>query len=359
VSTIHSTPPSLGPASCRTPGEGANGAAGAAKAAADLRRLQAKRIALGVLKPLGVFVPVLLIATFVTFLLRHISGLSPAHVKLGENATPELVRQIEHEWGLDRPFIVQYLDWFGGILRGDFGESWWNGTSVTEILASRAVISLSVAGLALVIGVVGGFVLGTLAALFPQSFLDRAITAVATFISVLPPFVVGVALIAVFAVTLHWLPAAGYVSIEDGGVGLWLSHILLPAVALSLDTVADVARQMRVGLISAYRENYVTGAIVRGLSGPRIFFVHVLRNGIGPTLTVIGMKFPNLLGGAVVTEAIFGLSGFGQYAADSALRGDVPAVQGALVVSIILVVVFNVAVNIVLNRVTPAAARGV
>jgi peptide/nickel transport system permease protein len=307
----------------------------------------------------GVFVPVFVIATFITYLLRDISGLSPAHVQLGENATPELVAALEREWGLDRPFVVQYLDWFAGVLQGDFGKSWWNGTEISAILFDKALISLSVAGFALLIGVSAGLLLGTLAAVYHRRPIDRAITGFTTAFSVMPPFVVGVVLVAVFAVALGWFPASGYISPAQGGVGRWLWFITLPAIALSFDTTADVARQLRSGLVSAYRENYVLGARVRGLSPARIFRVHVLRNGIAPALSVLGLKFPMLLGGAVVTEAIFGLSGYGQYAADSALRGDVPAVQGALVVSIVVVVVFNVLVNVVLNRVTPGSARGV
>lgn len=306
-----------------------------------------------------VFATVFLFATFITFALQGLSGLSPAHLQLGESATPEQVAALEHEWGLDRPFLVQYIDWFGGILHGDLGNSWYNGASVTDLLASRAGISLSVAGLALVIGIVLGFGLGVLAAAYPTSLLDRSITGFTTVISVMPSFVVGIALVAVFAVSLGWFPSAGYVPIERGGVGLWLWHLWLPAIALSFDTVADLARQMRVGLIQAGRENYVTGAQMRGLGSRRIFFGHVLRNGAGPALTVLGMKFPALLGGAVVTEAIFGLAGFGKFAADSASRGDVPSVQGVLVVAIVLVVVFNLIVNLLLVRLNPASARGV
>ncbi|MDY0910203.1 ABC transporter permease [Microbacterium sp. CFBP9034] len=306
-----------------------------------------------------VFATVFFFATLITFALQDLSGLSPAHLQLSESATPEQVAALEHEWGLDRPFIVQYGDWLAGILQGDLGNSWYNGASVSELLISRAIISLSVAGLALLIGIVFGFLLGVLAAVFQTTWIDRAITAVTTFISVMPSFVVGITLVAVFAVGLGWFPSAGYVPIETGGVGLWLWHLWLPAIALSFDTVSDVARQMRVGLIQAYRENYVTGAVVRGLGPRRIFLVHVLRNGSGPALTVLGMKFPNLLGGAVVTEAIFGLAGYGKFAADSASRGDVPAVQGVLVVAIVLVVLFNLLVNLLLVRLNPAAARGV
>lgn len=309
-------------------------------------------------RSVAIFVPVFLVATFVTFALRAMSGLSPAHLQLGESATPEDLARIEAQWGLDRPFLVQYGDWFGDLLHGDLGTSWFNGADIAQLLAQGALVSLSVAGLALVIGIGFGFGFGVLAALRRTTWVDRAITGFMTFISVMPSFVVGIVLVAIFAVGLGWFPSAGYVPAERGP-GVWLAHITLPAIALSFDTVADVARQLRAGLVAAYRENYVTGAVVRGLSPRRIFFRHVLRNGMGPTLAVLGLKFPALLGGAVVTESIFGMPGFGQFAASSAERGDVPAVQGVLVVSIVLVVVFNLAVNVILARVAPASARGV
>jgi peptide/nickel transport system permease protein len=311
-----------------------------------------------VLRSVGVFVPVFLVGTFVTFALQDLSGLSPAHLQLGESATPEAVAALEHEWGLDRPFLVQYGDWFAGVLQGDLGASWYNGVDIADGLASRAVVSLSAAGLALVIGIVGGLALGTLAALRPRTLLDRGITAWTTLISTMPPFVVGIALVTVFSVGLDLLPSAGFVPFERSPE-LWFAHLLLPALALSVDTVADVARQLRTGLVSAYRQDYVLGAVVRGLGPQRIFFRHVLRNALGPALAMLALKFPNLIGGAVVTEAVFGLAGLGAFAADSAQRGDVPAVQGVLVVSIVVVVVFNVLVNLALVRIAPSSARGV
>lgn len=306
-----------------------------------------------------VFVTVFLFASLATFALQGLSGLSPAYLLLPDSATAEQITALEHEWGLDKPFYVQYLDWLWGILHGDLGYSWYNGASVSELLWSRAIVSLSVAGLALVIGVVVGFALGALAAKFQTTWIDRSITGFTTIFSVVPPFVVGISLVSIFAVKLGWFPSAGYVSIASGGLGGWLSYLWLPALALSFDTIADIARQLRVGLIQAYRENWVTGAQVRGLGSRRIFFVHVLRNAGGPALTVLGMKFPSLLGGAVITEAIFGLAGYGQFAADSANRGDVPSVQGVLVVAVLLVVVFNLLVNFLLVRLIPAAGRGI
>ncbi|MEU6343213.1 ABC transporter permease [Streptomyces sp. NPDC046977] len=326
-------------------------------AAIRIRRT-ASRILVALARSVAIFVPVFLVATFVTFALRSLSGLSPARIQLGEDATPEAIARIEALWGLNRPFLVQYWDWFTGILHGQLGSSWTNGADISTLIGLGLGVSLSVATFALVIGVTVGFALGTAAALRSTTWLDRAITGFVTVISVMPPFVVGIVLVAVLAVELHLFPSAGYVPAEQG-IGPWLAHITLPAVALSLDVVADVARQLRTSLVGAYRENYVTGAVVRGLSPRRVFFGHVLRNGIGPALATVGLKFPALVGASVVTEWIFGLQGFGRFANDSAQAGDVPAVQGVLVVSIVLVVAFNLIVNLVLSRVTPAAQRGV
>lgn len=316
------------------------------------------RVLVTLARSVAIFVPVFLVATFVTFALRSLSGLSPARIQLGEDATPEAIARVEAEWGLDRPFLVQYGDWFSGVLHGQLGTSWSNGADVSTLIGLGLGVSLSVATFALVIGVVAGFALGTAAGLRPTTWVDRAITGFVTVISVMPAFVAGIALVTVFAVGLGLFPSAGYVPAEQG-FGPWLAHITLPAVALSLDVVADVARQLRSGLVAAYRENYVTGAVVRGLGPRRILFGHVLRNALGPTLATLGLKFPSLVGASVVTEWIFGLQGFGRFANDAAQAGDVPAVQGVLVVSIVLVVSFNLIVNLVLARVTPSSRRGV
>ncbi|MGW7422052.1 ABC transporter permease [Streptomyces sp. NPDC054813] len=316
------------------------------------------RVLVTLARSIAIIVPVFVVATFVTFALRSLSGLSPARIQLGEEATPEAVHRVESQWGLDRPFLVQYWDWFTGVLHGQLGTSWTNGADISTLIGLGLGVSLSIATFALIIGVLLGFVLGTVAALRRTTWVDRTITGFVTVISVMPAFVVGIVLVAVFAVGLQVFPSAGYIPAAQG-FGPWLAHITLPAIALSFDVVADVARQLRGSLVAAYRENYVTGAVVRGLSPRRIFLTHVLRNGIGPALATLGLKFPALVGASVVTEWIFGLQGFGRFANDSAQAGDVPAVQGVLVVSIVLVVLFNLIVNLVLARVTPASQRGV
>jgi peptide/nickel transport system permease protein len=308
------------------------------------------------LRTLALTVPVFLFATFLTFLLGAVSGLSPAGLLLGDAATPADVARVRAELGLDRPVLVQYVDWLSHVVRGDFGSSWLNGVSVSSQIGDRLSVSLSVAGFALLIAVVAGTALGVGAAVWRGTWFDRAVTVFCSVVAALPPFVVAVALIVVFSVLLPLVPSAGYVPF-DQDPGMWLTLITLPAVALSLDAVADIARQLRTGLAGAYRENYVLGAVVRGLGPRRILFNHVLRNGAGPALSVLGLRIPMLVGGAVVTESIFGMSGFGRFAADGALRGDVPVVQGTLVVAIVLVLVANTIVDALLLRLRPAARR--
>ena len=309
-------------------------------------------------RTIAIFVPVFFVATFATFLLRAMSGLDPARIQLGQNATPLEIHRIEASYGLDRPFFTQYWSWLTGLLHGNLGRSWSNGYPVSTLIRDGLTVSLTVATLALIIGVTVGLALGALAAVKRTTWIDRTITSVLSVVSTVPSFVLGIILIEVVTVGLHLLPSAGFVPISMG-LWPWLSHILMPGLCLSFGCMSAFARQLRAGLIGAYRENYVIGATVRGLSPRRIFFRHVLRNGIGPAVAVLALEFPALIGGAVIVESIFALSGFGQFASQSAQMGDVPAVQGVLVVSIVLVVSFNLIVNLVLGRLAPAAQRGV
>jgi peptide/nickel transport system permease protein len=317
--------------------------------------LRVSRLLAAIGRILTALIPVFLLGSLFTYALGALSGLTPAYLQLGEGATPSAIKALDQQWGLNRGFWVQYFSWLGHVLTGNFGTSWVNNFPVTQLLANRAIISISAAGVALLLGVTVGFGVGALAVRFQSTWVDRLVTVFTSTISVLPPFIVGILLIDVFAVWLRWLPTSGFMPLS-AGFGAWFSHIILPAIALSLDTISDVARQLRVGVVNAGRQNYVTGAVVRGLSGRRVFFVHQLRNGIGPAVAVLGLKFPNLLGGAVVTEAIFQLSGYGQFASQSAIKGDVPSVQAVLVVSVVLVVIFNLLVNVILARLIPASA---
>lgn len=320
---------------------------------ATLTAVRARR---AITSALLVILPVFVLATLITFLLGAASGLSPAASLSGDEATPERIAQINQDLGLDRPLWLRYITWMGSVLSGDLGISWYNGFSVSELIAQRLTITASIVVVALLLGVVVGTVSGIIAALNQGRPIDRVITAIVSVVSTLPPFVVSIGLIVVFSVWLRLLPSSGYVAFEQNP-GLWLQLIIMPAVALSLDPAADLARQLRTGLVHALAQPYVVGATVRGLSPRRILLVHALRNGAGPAVAALGMKIPALLGGAVVTETIFNMPGFGLLSADSALRGDVPVVQGTLVVAIGLVLAFNVLVNVGLTALQPASRR--
>ncbi|OZE96531.1 ABC transporter permease [Rhodococcoides fascians] len=311
------------------------------------------RVALGTVL---IVVPVFLFSTLITFVLGATSGLNPAAGIAGDGATAEAVARIDAEFGLDKPVWQQYVDWMSSMFTGDLGVSWFSRIPVGELIGERLAVSASIAGLALVIGLVSGIGLGLLAAVYRGSLFDRLVTAYTSVVSTLPPFVISIGLILVFSVWLGWLPSAGYVPLEEDP-GRWLMLIIMPAVALSMDVVADIARQLRTGLVAELEQDYVIGAVVRGISPTRVLFVHALRNGSGPALAILGMKIPTLIGGAVVMETMFSMPGFGRLAADSALRGDVPIVQGTLVVAIVFVLVCNVVVNITQGTLQPAAKR--
>lgn len=300
---------------------------------------------------------VLLLASLLTFGLGALSDANPAASLLGENATAHDIARVQAQFGLDRPLYEQYLGWLGGALTGDLGVSWFTGVPVADSIAEALPVDLSIAGLALALAVLIGAGAGIAAALNAGGRLDRAVTLVCSALATLPPFLIGIGLIVVLAVWAHALPTGGFVPLEDGA-GDWLRYAFLPALSLSLDAAAGIARQLRTSLVGALRENYVTGAEMRGFSARRVLFGHVLRNAAGPALTVLGVSVPLIMGGAVVTEKIFNLPGIAQLALDSAEQHDIPVIQGTLLVTVAVVLAANVVINALLAVLNPAARRG-
>lgn len=299
---------------------------------------------------------VFLISSLLTFGLGALSDANPGAAVLGDAANPAEIARINHQFGLDRPLPVQYVTWLWHGLHGDLGRSWFTTVPVAHSIGQALPVDLSVAGLALLIAVLLGGAGGIAAALSNGGRVDRAVTAVCAVLGTLPAFVIAIALITVVSVKLGALPSGGYVPLGQNP-GQWLRFALLPAFALSLDVAAGIARQLRTSLVGALRENYVTGAAMRGLSARRVLFGHVLRNAAGPALTVLGMSVPMLIGGAVVTERIFNLPGIAQLALQAAQEHDVPVIQGTLLVTVAVVLVANLAVNAALAALSPAARR--
>ena len=216
---------------------------------------------------IAVLLPVLLITTFITFLLGTVTGQDPAASVLGDNARPEDVARMRGVFGLDRPFIVRYWDWLWDCLHGDLGSSWFTHIPVADSVMQRLPVSLSIAFFALLLATFFGTTLGILAALSNGGIVDRAITLLASVLSTIPGFVAAIGLIVILSVTFPVFPSGGYVPPSDDP-WMWIKCLTLPAIALSLDTAADLSRQLRTGLSTSLQENYVVGATMRGLQLP-------------------------------------------------------------------------------------------
>jgi peptide/nickel transport system permease protein len=322
-------------------------AAGGALAAPRRHRTRAAASRIG--GGLAVLIPILVLSSFITYSLGALSNSNPAATILGQDsATPAAVAHLDHVLGLDKPLIIQYWDWLSQAVRGNLGVSYFTQIPVSQSIAQRLPVDLSIAIGAVILAVLIGGTAGTIAAVRRGGWFDRGVTLVCSAVSTLPAFVVGIVLVVVFAVGAHLLPANGYTG-PASGIGSWLEHIILPSLALALQVAADIARQLRTSLVSVLEQNYITGARVRGLPYRRILVRHALRNAAGPALTILGNDFPIMLAGAVAAEAVFSLPGLGQLLLEAAQTRDIPVVQGVLLVVSAFVIVVNLVVNTVLS----------
>ena len=326
--------------------------------AVRLRALSARaaRAPLPAAKALAGTVTVFLLSSMLTFGLGAMSGANPGAAVLGITATPADIARMNHQFGLDRPLPVQYASWLGHALTGDFGSSYLTGIPVSQSIAQRLPVDLSIAALALLIAALVGGAAGIAAAVRRGGWIDRAVSAASAAAITVPVFVLGSLLVVLVSVRLRWLPAVGYEPIA-AGLWPWLSHVLLPGFALSPAVGAPVARQLRASLAAALEEDYVLGATLRGLSRRRVLFGHALRNALGPALVTLGLAVPDLLGGAVVVESVFALPGLGQYALTGAAGHDTPVIEGVLLTTVALVLVCNLLVDALLGRLRPATTK--
>lgn len=304
-----------------------------------------------VLRRLGSGVALVVTISALGFFLLYAGGGNIARRILGETASEATVAQRAHELGLDQPLIVQFGQWASKAITGDFGVSWFTGQQVTDAILSRLAVTLSlVIGATLVTAIVS-VVLGALAAT-RRGWIDRVVQFISVLGIALPGYLVALALVLVFAINLHLFKATGYVQL---GVSpsLWIASITLPVVALSLGGIAAVTSQVRGAMISALRQDYVRTLRSRGVSPRRVLFRHVLRNSAGPGLALLGVQFVGLLGGAVIIEQVFAIPGLGQVAVGATQQGDIPLVMGLIVATAILVVILNIAVDLLQGWINP------
>lgn len=287
-------------------------------------------------------VPLLLGISLIVFLLLDLMPGDAAVVLAGEDASDAQIAATRERLGLDHSLPVRYIDWIGGALQGDLGTSLYSSRSVTDTILERLPVTASLALVSMVIIVLVGIPLGILAARRPNSIGDRLLSAFASISMSLPPFVVGLLLVLVFAITLSWFPPTGYVSLEDGGSAEWLRSLILPSIAVAAIPIAELARQTRGALVDTLSTDYIRTVRAKGVREPAVILRHALKNAGVPIATVLGLQVNRVLAGSVTVEFVFAMPGFGALAVSSVIQRDLPIILGVVMVSAVIVVVVNV-----------------
>ncbi|MEZ0448321.1 ABC transporter permease [Cellulomonas sp. ICMP 17802] len=296
-------------------------------------------------------VVLVIVAASVIFGLMSLSDNAVARAIAGQTASPEQVAQKATELGLDQPFLTRYLDWLSGLLHGDLGSSWYSGQPVTTIISTKLPVTLSILLLGLLVAAVLAVLIGVAAAV-RGGWLDRAVQALAILGFAVPAFLVALVLSVLFAVQLKIFPAVGFVPFAESPSG-WLMSVTLPAIALAIGATAATAQQVRGSMIDVLGADYVRTLRSRGLSERSLLFRHALRNAVPPALTVLGLQFIGLVGGAVVVEKVFGLYGIGTEVFSASTSQDQPVVLGITVVMVIIIVVVNLLMDVSYGLLNP------
>jgi peptide/nickel transport system permease protein len=295
---------------------------------------------------------VMLLVTVGTFTLLHLAPGGPG-VLLSPDLTESQRAAVRESLGLDQPIYVQYGHWVASLVQGDLGFSFAGGAPVREEIFNRLPATLLLAAAALLVAGIGGLVIGLLSATKPNSPRDHALTAV-SFIGVsVPPFWLGIVLILLFAVQWGVLPASGMHSDDGGGIVDLLRHLVMPAFVLGLISLATIAQYSRSSLISVLKERYIRTARAEGFGPRSVLFGHAFRNALLPVVTVLGTTTAAMIGGAPVTETVFGWPGMGQLAVQAARARDYPTVMGITVVISVIVVLVNLIVDLLYQLIDP------
>ena len=305
-----------------------------------------------VLRRTAAAIPVLLLVSLMSFAVIWLVPGDPAAAFLDSSASPEQIARLRHELGLDQPLPVQMLEWYGRVLSGNLGESILLRRSVGAALLERLPVTLSLAGLALLLAVVFGIAAGILAAIRRGTLADQSIMTLALLGLSVPDFWLGLVLIIVFAVGLGWLPSGGFVPMMQSVTG-WLATMAMPALTLALVQMGFIARMTRSAMLDVLHQDFMRTADAKGLSHRFVIMRHGLPNAMMPILTVIGIIAGSLLGGAVVVEQVFSLPGVGRLIIGAIMSRDFPVIQGGLLFLALIYLVINLAVDLLYAAVDP------
>jgi len=305
-----------------------------------------------VMRRIAGIVPVLILVAIASFLLVHLVPGDPAMVMLGNEGTPQQIQALRTQMGLDRSLPEQFALWVQQVLQGNLGESFFLGRPVAQALMERLPATMQLALLSLIFSLLIGVPAGILAAVRQNTRWDQLIMVTAIGGISVPSFWLGLTLILVFSVQFGWLPSGGYTPLwEDFRQGLRV--LILPAISLGFMQAALIARMTRSSMLEVLRQDYVRTAKAKGLNWRRVTLRHALKNAMIPVVTTIGTAFGVLLGGAVIVEIVFTYPGLGRLVVLAVQRRDYPLVQGALLLTSVIYVVVNLAVDLLYSVFDP------
>jgi len=302
-------------------------------------------------------IPTLILVSVIVFSILRLLPSDPVRILAGIDESgaidPALYARIKSELGLDRPLIVQYASWMGGVVAGDWGKSYLTGMQVFPQIVERLKFTVQLGLAAWVFGVTLGISLGTISAIKRNSAADIAVTTFAISGVAIPHFWLGMLLIIVFAVWLGWLPFGGFNASLFTSPGLWLKQMLLPTFVLGTGLAAILMRQTRAALLEVMREQYILTARSKGVEERWVILRHAMKNSLLPVVTIASLQFGTLIGGTVVTETVFTLPGVGKFVVDAVIQRDYLVVQMGLLVLTIGVMLSNFAADIIYTYLDP------
>ena len=298
-----------------------------------------------VLRRLAATVAVMAVVAVVVFSLLYLTPGDPAAVIAGDLATDDDISRIRARLGLDQPFLVRFGTWLWALAHGDLGTSIFTNLPVTHLIGQRVEPTAALTLCTLVVAVLVAVTLGVLAAARVGTWLDRAVMGFSVLGFSLPVFVLAYILILVFAIQLDWLPVQGYARFSEG-FWPWLSHLILPSIALGTVYMALIARITRASMLEVLSQDYIRTAQAKGLGEAAVLWSHALKNAAVPIVTIIGIGVALLISGAVVTETVFAIPGIGRLTVDAILRRDYPIIQGVTLIFSAIYVLVNLVVDL-------------
>ena len=302
-------------------------------------------------------IPVLFVVSAVVFLVTYLIPGGPATALLGLEATPDQIAALNAELGFDRPFLVQYADWFMNVLQGDWGRSYFLQQSVLEAIAEYFGPTLSLAIFAQIIALIFAIPLGIIAAYKRGTAVDVTAVSISLLGTALPGFLLSMFLMLFFGVYNHWFPVSGYMGLE-AGLGEHLRYLFVPALSLGIVQAAYITRMTRSSLLEVLYKNFVRTARAKGLKETKVILVYTLKNAAPAILTAVGQSFGSLITGTIVTETLFNIPGIGMLTLSSINRRDIFVIQGVVLFVTLLYVLVNLIVDILYGFVDPRLQPG-